>query len=225
MERIDGGTVPSPFVFDPYGEHAEALGRQFFTTLGKLAALNHEGTPIREVAPAPAPEDCWRIALDHWSGVIEADEQHPQPIVRAAIRWLYRHPPPRPSGCVDRPWRLPHRQLHARRGRDDPGASSTGRWPIWAIRSRTWAGPSTRCGTTSTRARSRAWFPSAEAIALWEAGQRAEGRSRGPGLVVAVQRGEGPGDLDLGGQANIATAASSIRSRRSRAGTRRGGTT
>jgi aminoglycoside phosphotransferase (APT) family kinase protein len=94
MERIDGGTVPSPFVFDPYGEHAQALGEQFFTTLGKLAALNHEGTPIREAAPAPAPDDCWRIALDLWSGVIEADEQHPQPIVRAAIRWLYRHPPP-----------------------------------------------------------------------------------------------------------------------------------
>jgi aminoglycoside phosphotransferase (APT) family kinase protein len=94
MERIDDGTVPSPFVFDPYGEHAQALGVQFFTTLGKLAALNHEGAPIRQAAEAPAPEDCWRIALDHWSGVIEADEQHPQPIVRAAIRWLRRHPPP-----------------------------------------------------------------------------------------------------------------------------------
>jgi aminoglycoside phosphotransferase (APT) family kinase protein len=94
MERIDGGTVPSPFVFDPYGEHAATLGEQFFTTLGRLAALDHEGTPIREATEAPAPEDCWRIALDQWSGVIEADEQHPQPIVRAAIRWLRRHPPP-----------------------------------------------------------------------------------------------------------------------------------
>lgn len=94
MERIDGGTVPSPFVFDPYGEHAATLGEQFCTILGRLAALDHEGTPIREATPAPAAQDCWRIALDHWSAVIEADEQHPQPIVRAAIRWLYRHPPP-----------------------------------------------------------------------------------------------------------------------------------
>ncbi len=158
MERIDGGTVPSPFVFDPYGEHAEALGRQFFTTLGRLAALNHEGTPIREVAPAPAPEDCWRIALDHWSGVIEADEQHPQPIVRAAVRWLYRHPPASPAGG-DRPWRLPSRATSCTTGPGRSWPSSTGRWPIWAIRSRTWAGPSIRCGTTSTRARSGAWFP------------------------------------------------------------------
>ncbi|MBO9706907.1 MAG: phosphotransferase family protein [Caulobacter sp.] len=94
MERIDGGVVPSPFVFDPYGQHAEALGREFFTTLGRLAALDHAGTPLSEVAPAPAAQDCWRVALDHWSAVIEADEQHPQPIVRAAIRWLARHPPP-----------------------------------------------------------------------------------------------------------------------------------
>jgi aminoglycoside phosphotransferase (APT) family kinase protein len=91
-----------------------ALGEQFFTTLGKLAALDHEGTPIREAAQAPAPEDCWRIALDHWSGVIEADEQHPQPIVRAAIRRLYRHPPP-PAQRVSIVHGDYRRQFHARR--------------------------------------------------------------------------------------------------------------
>ena len=36
----------------------------------------------------------WKRELDYWSGVIEGDELHPQPIVRAAIRWLYAHPPP-----------------------------------------------------------------------------------------------------------------------------------
>ena len=94
MERVDGGVVPSPFVVLPYGDHAQALGEQFFATLGRLAALNHEGTPFREAAPEPALDDCWRVALDHWSDVIEADELHPQPIVRAAIRHLRRNPPP-----------------------------------------------------------------------------------------------------------------------------------
>ena len=94
MERIDGGIVASPFAGDPYGAHAKGLGEQFFTTLGKLAALDHENAPIREAAELPASEDCWRIALDQWSTVIEADEQHPQPIVRAAIRHLRRNPPP-----------------------------------------------------------------------------------------------------------------------------------
>lgn len=97
MARVDGGQVPSPFAPDPYGVHAPALGRAFFGYLGDLAALPVEATPLAEVLPTPAPDECWRVALDHWAGVIEADEQHPQPIVRAAIRRLYAAPPPLPE--------------------------------------------------------------------------------------------------------------------------------
>lgn len=90
MERIEGGSAASPFARDPYGAHAPALGRAFFTHLGALARID----PARFSDEAPMPDQCWRRALDHWAGVIDADEQHPQPIVRAAIRRLYRHPPP-----------------------------------------------------------------------------------------------------------------------------------
>jgi aminoglycoside phosphotransferase (APT) family kinase protein len=93
MERIDGGQVASPFVRDPYGPHAAALGEQAFRHLGTLAALDPAATPLA-AAGLPEPGDCWRVQLDYWAGVIDADEQHPQPIVRAAIRWLRRHPPP-----------------------------------------------------------------------------------------------------------------------------------
>lgn len=97
MTRVDGGQVPSPFAPDPYAEHAPALGQAFFAHLGDLAARDPVGTPLAAVTPTPAPADCWRVALDHWAGVIEADEQHPQPIVRAAIRRLRAHPPPVPA--------------------------------------------------------------------------------------------------------------------------------
>jgi aminoglycoside phosphotransferase (APT) family kinase protein len=40
------------------------------------------------------PDAAWRRELDHWEGVLDADEVCPQPIVRAAIRWLRRNPPP-----------------------------------------------------------------------------------------------------------------------------------
>jgi len=33
-------------------------------------------------------------ALDYWEGVIDEDELSPQPIIRAAIRWLRANPPP-----------------------------------------------------------------------------------------------------------------------------------
>ncbi len=94
MRRVDGGAAASPFSADPYGEHREAIGEQFFSILGKIAAEPLAGLPFVEVAPAPEHSACWRRELDYWAGVIDADEQHPQPIVRAAIRRLRRDPPP-----------------------------------------------------------------------------------------------------------------------------------
>lgn len=94
MERIDGGVVASAFERDPFGAHGAALGEQFFAALGRLAAHDPAGTPIAEHLDAPAPDECWRIALDYWEGVIDADSFAPQPIVRAAIRRLRANPPP-----------------------------------------------------------------------------------------------------------------------------------
>lgn len=99
MTRIDGGAAASPFTVQPYGPHAQAIGEAFFGTLGAIAATEPAGLPLARAAIAPEAGDCWRVALDHWSAVIEADEQHPQPIVRAAIRRLRRAPPP-PAAAV-----------------------------------------------------------------------------------------------------------------------------
>jgi aminoglycoside phosphotransferase (APT) family kinase protein len=97
MERVEGGTPASAFQHDPYGAHAAVIGERFFSIMGAIAGLPIAGLPILEVVDPPAPQDCWRRELDYWSGVIEADEQHPQPIVRAAIRRLRRDPPPPPA--------------------------------------------------------------------------------------------------------------------------------
>ncbi|WP_241656470.1 phosphotransferase family protein [Sphingomonas oligophenolica] len=94
MERIDGGIVASPFTAAPFGSHASKIGEAFFRHLGTLAAMDPAPTPLGDILAAPAPYTCWRVALDHWAGVIDADEAHPQPIVRAAIRRLRAHPPP-----------------------------------------------------------------------------------------------------------------------------------
>ncbi len=94
MTRVDGGAAASPFTVQPYGPHAQVIGETFFAALGAIAATDPAGLPLAQAAVAPEPGECWRVALDHWAAVIEADEQHPQPIVRAAIRRLRRAPPP-----------------------------------------------------------------------------------------------------------------------------------
>jgi aminoglycoside phosphotransferase (APT) family kinase protein len=101
MSRIDGGVAASPFAVDPYGAHATRIGEQFFEIMGCIAAEPIAGLPILQATAAPAPEACWRTELDYWAGVIDADEGHPQPIVRAAIRRLRRDaPPPASKVCV-----------------------------------------------------------------------------------------------------------------------------
>ncbi|HEY5107347.1 MAG TPA: phosphotransferase family protein [Caulobacteraceae bacterium] len=94
MRRAEGGSSGSIFNARPYGNHGEAIGRQFFTFLGRIAAEPIEGLPLCEAVEQPAPGDCWRRELDYWAGVIDADEEQPQPIVRAAIRRLRRATPP-----------------------------------------------------------------------------------------------------------------------------------
>ena len=94
MRRVDGGVAGSPFAADPFGSQAAKVGEQFFSILGRIAREPLAGLPILAAASPPAADACWRRELDYWAGVIEADEQHPQPIVRAAIRALRRRPPP-----------------------------------------------------------------------------------------------------------------------------------
>jgi aminoglycoside phosphotransferase (APT) family kinase protein len=97
MQRIDGGAAASPFSYEPYGDHADAIGRAFFTYLGHIAARPLADAPIAKVVETPKPEDCWARELNHWARVLAEDSLTPQPTVEAAIRRLRKHPPPAPK--------------------------------------------------------------------------------------------------------------------------------
>ncbi|HRD45670.1 MAG TPA: phosphotransferase family protein [Caulobacter sp.] len=94
MGRIDGGKAQSPFSVPPYGEHAETIGEQFYSHLGVIARADVADLPLAKVCETPSADACWKKELDYWEGVIDADEEHPQPIVRACIRRLRANPPP-----------------------------------------------------------------------------------------------------------------------------------
>jgi aminoglycoside phosphotransferase (APT) family kinase protein len=96
MSRVDGGKVASVMMTEPYGAHAARIGNELFSILGRIARCAPQDLPIRQCFAMPAQDACWREALDAWQAVIERDERHPQPIVRAAMRRL-RNNPPKPA--------------------------------------------------------------------------------------------------------------------------------
>jgi aminoglycoside phosphotransferase (APT) family kinase protein len=65
-----------------------------WTILGEIARADPSALGLAEVLETPAPDACWKRELDHWEAIIDKDEAEPQPIARAAIRWLRANPPP-----------------------------------------------------------------------------------------------------------------------------------
>lgn len=94
MGRIDGGEALNPFKIEDVEPHREAIGRQFFAHIGAIAAAPVEGSPLAEVIDTPSLETCWSRELDYWAKEIADDQQRPEPIAEAAIRWLRANPPP-----------------------------------------------------------------------------------------------------------------------------------
>ena len=94
MEEIENCQVASILAADPYGANAAKIGEQFWTTLGAIAAADPAALDIAAFDGARDPQQAWKCELDRWERVIEDDEREPQPIARAALRWMNRNPPP-----------------------------------------------------------------------------------------------------------------------------------
>jgi aminoglycoside phosphotransferase (APT) family kinase protein len=95
MEQItDCEASPQALLLPPYQQHTQRMGEQKWRILGELNKMDPQELGLADVMPAVKPEECWQRELGHWEGVIDEDEMAPQPIGRAAIRWLRRHPPP-----------------------------------------------------------------------------------------------------------------------------------
>ena len=92
MEEIENCSVASILMSDPYGAHAAKLGQQFFTTLGRIAKTDPDKIGVGDFNGARTQS--WKHEVERWEREIDEDEREPQPIARAAIRWLKRNPPP-----------------------------------------------------------------------------------------------------------------------------------
>jgi aminoglycoside phosphotransferase (APT) family kinase protein len=94
MEEISGCEAsPSALLGPPYLEHLERIGEQKWRILGRISRTDPAVLGPDGGRGSVSPADTWKRELDYWEGVIDEDELCPQPIARATIRWLRRHPP------------------------------------------------------------------------------------------------------------------------------------
>ncbi len=94
-EEITGfESSPTALLSPPFADKAEALGTHKWNILGEISRADPIALGLDRLMPVPAPNACWARELDYWEGVIDADQIEPQPIIRAAIRWLRANPPP-----------------------------------------------------------------------------------------------------------------------------------
>ncbi len=70
-----------------------SLGEEKYRILGQLAALDALALGFDDITDVPKVDQCAATQLDYWASVINDDEIHPQPIAKAAIRWLRKHLP------------------------------------------------------------------------------------------------------------------------------------
>ena len=98
MEEVTGcESSPQMLLAPPYSDYSEQTGEQAWQILGEISRADPEEVGLADRMEWVAPEQCWRRELEHWERVIDEDEPCPQPIGRAAIRWIRRNPPPHPA--------------------------------------------------------------------------------------------------------------------------------
>ncbi|HJW41141.1 MAG TPA: phosphotransferase family protein [Rhizomicrobium sp.] len=90
IENCQAGSIMSP---DPFGSYRETVGRQFFTVMGQIASADPRDVGLGDFEGETDIHDVAAHEVARWEKVVDEDEREPQPIVRAAIRWLKRNLP------------------------------------------------------------------------------------------------------------------------------------
>lgn len=84
-------------VEDPYEGQSESVGRNFWTHLGTLASLDPAELDLAALRGWGDHRPPHERELDHWEQRLDQGEDVVEPLLRAAIRWMRRNPPPPPA--------------------------------------------------------------------------------------------------------------------------------
>jgi aminoglycoside phosphotransferase (APT) family kinase protein len=94
-EELSGfQAAPATLFAGEYDAVLAKVAERKWTILGEIARADPVALGLDKWMETPALAACWRRELDHWEHILDTDEAEPQPITRAAIRWLRANPPP-----------------------------------------------------------------------------------------------------------------------------------
>ena len=97
MDRITDCETSTQRIREPdFAEVRPMLARRTYQIMAAIHAADWSNMPLAKIVAAPGRERCWLQELDHWDAIVGKSEISPQPIARAAIRWLRANPPPPP---------------------------------------------------------------------------------------------------------------------------------
>jgi aminoglycoside phosphotransferase (APT) family kinase protein len=95
MERLaDVEASPTTILSPAWAEARPRVAIRMYEILGAIHRAEWQGTAIASAVEPPAPETTAERELLYWEDIIDRHELSPQPIARAAIRWLRANPPP-----------------------------------------------------------------------------------------------------------------------------------
>lgn len=94
MEMLPGTAVPEVLYAPGFAAERRELGRQFFTFLGTLHAMDVATLGLADVLPAPIDSaTATRTEIGRWDAVVAAKKPEPQPVLREVSHWLRRNLP------------------------------------------------------------------------------------------------------------------------------------
>ncbi len=82
---------------NPYEGIEKPVSEQFWTHLGTLASLDPAGRGLESLRGWDDPQPVHERELDYWENKLDEGEDIVEPLLRGAIRWLRRNPPPPPQ--------------------------------------------------------------------------------------------------------------------------------
>jgi len=97
MQELRGfESSPQQIAQAPYAQHAAKFAQRKWSILGEIAKADPRALGLEDVMEPVEAERCWQRELGYWEKNLDERELCPQPVIRAAIRWLRRNPPPPP---------------------------------------------------------------------------------------------------------------------------------